>query len=240
MAAALVALPGPAAAPQAARELPPKYRAPPWTRASLTIGYPNAGWQLRSKKLRRTRHLRVKSGSEDRVYGHPALVLMLRRSARDVARSAKGAIMLVGDLSARAGGPLSGHHSHQSGRDADVGFFALDAAGKRVPSAAFVAYGADGKARDASGLVFDDRTNALLLLSWAKDRRAGLRRVFVANALRRRLIAQGRKLAGWAEHAGDVERLLEQPENASTHDDHFHVRISCPPGQGEICREESR
>lgn len=222
------------------RELPERYRRPPWSKASLTVGHPNAGWQARAKKLRRTRQLRVKAGSEERVYGHPALVLMLRRSARDVARSAKGAVMLVGDLSTREGGALSGHHSHQSGRDADVGFYALDAAGKRVLPEAFVSYGADGRARDGSGLVFDDRTNALLLLAWAKDQRAGLRRVFVANALRRRLIAQGRKLSGWEAHAAAVERLLEQPENASTHDDHFHVRIACPPGQEAICREESR
>jgi len=34
--------------------------------------------------------------------------------------------------------------------------------------------------------------------------------------------------------------LLKQPEKGEDHDDHFHVRITCPAEQEEICRSESK
>ena len=58
--------------------------------------------------------------------------------------------MLVGDLSSEQGGKLSGHTSHQSGRDADVGFYATDARGRAVELDHFVAFAADGRAKDAA------------------------------------------------------------------------------------------
>src|SRR5262245_44096028 len=102
-------------------ELPAKFRSGRLAMLSLSGGYPNDGWQLRGKRLRRTPELRIRTASKDRVYGHPALVLMLGRSATDVAKAAPGSVLLVGDLSAKGGGPISGHKSHQSGRDAEIG-----------------------------------------------------------------------------------------------------------------------
>jgi len=222
------------------RTLPSAFQRSPYSMMSLSVGHPNAGWQLRAKKLRRDRRLKIKLGSVGKAYGHPALVLMLKRSARQVARAAPGSVMLIGDLSSRDGGPLSGHTSHQSGRDADVGFYALDARGRRAVLDRFVAFGADGRARDGSGLVFDDWRNWLLLQAWAKDHRAGLSHIFVATPLKQRLLAWARARPAFRQYADAVAALLKQPENTSPHDDHFHVRIACPKRQKPICHEESR
>jgi penicillin-insensitive murein endopeptidase len=222
------------------RELPERFERAPFSRMSLTIGYPNDGWQVRAKRLRRSQFLHIKDNSRDHAYGHPALVLMLERSAREVARAARGSVMVVGDLSRRDGGPLSGHVSHQSGRDADVAFYMTDARGKPFEPDAFVAFGSDGAARDGSGLVFDDRRNWLLLKSWARDRRAGLAHIFVESHLRQRILQYGAAHKEFKPYLGEVAALLKQPEAGSTHDDHFHVRIACPKRLTQICREESR
>src|SRR5436309_2893304 len=58
-------------------------------------------------------------------YGLARLVRAIEGAAAEVARrSPGGRPLLVGDLSARAGGQLSGHASHRTGRDADLLFYA--------------------------------------------------------------------------------------------------------------------
>src|SRR5690606_25519431 len=169
-------------------------------------------------------------------YGHPALVLMLRRSAKQISRDAGGIKMLVGDLSRERGGPLYGHRSHQSGRDADVGFFATNSKGKSVQLREFVKFGADGKALDGSNLRFDDYRNWLLVQAWVTDTRAGLSHIFVSHGLRARLLAFAAKDARFARYAPRAAELLKQPERGEPHDDHFHVRIACPKRQEGLCK----
>ena len=222
------------------RDLPTRYQGAPFSLMSLTVGYPNAGFQLRAKKLKSSEALKVKDNSRDNIYAHPALVLMLERSAREVARFDKGSLMVVGDLSRRDGGPLAGHVSHQSGRDADVGFYLRDAAGHPVVREHFTPFEANGKARFEAGVYFDDYRNWLLLRSWVTDNRAGLVHIFVSAGLRWRLIEYGRKDPRFARYVDDVALLLKQPAGRSPHDDHFHVRIACPDNLGELCQNESR
>lgn len=206
---------------------------------SLSVGAPNDGYQVRAKKLSDTPHLVVKASSAKYRYGHPALVLMLRRSARELARSGKGVTMMVGDLSRENGGALYGHRSHQSGRDADIGFFALDSRGNSVKLTEFVKFGADGKSHDGA-LVFDDYRNWLLVQAWVTDRRAGLSHIFVSRGLRARLLEYARKRPKFRVHVPRAMELLKQPEHGEPHDDHFHVRIACPQDQLGLCHHESR
>jgi len=221
------------------RELPPKYDKPPYSLMSLSVGHPNDGYQLRPIALKTNRHRWVKSAPSGHNWGHPALVKMLKRNARDMARAVRGSKMLVGDISSKKGGSLSGHHSHQSGRDADIGFYARNAKGKPVTLKRFVAYDGEGKAKDGSGFVFDDRRNWLLVKAWLEDHRAGLSHIFVSRPLRKRLLAYAREHAS-KDQLRQATILLKQPKRAEAHDDHFHVRISCPKKQKEICREHPR
>lgn len=238
--ALLLLAPAPPAMAGAERTLPKKFRHSPYTLMSLSVGYPNDGWQRRAKKLRKRSYLHIKSSSKDHCYGHPALVLMLERSARDIAHLARGSVLVVGDLSAKHGGRLYGHHSHQSGRDADVAFYMKDENGKAFVPDHFIAFDGAGKAKDKSGVVFDDYRNWLLLQDWVRDKRAGLAHIFISTPLKLRLIRYARRHKRYRRYVDDALKLLEQPEHAEPHDDHFHVRISCPKHQSEICHEESR
>jgi penicillin-insensitive murein endopeptidase len=224
----------------AQRQVPKEFLSYPFNVQSLSVGRPNDGWQVRAKKLREHATLKIKAGSETHAYGHPALVLMLHRTAKSINKSVPGSVLLVGDLSAEEGGPLYGHFSHQSGRDADVGFYVKDAQGKSVNLKRFVAFDAQGRAKDGSGLVFDDYRNWLLIQSWAKDERAGLRHIFVAAGLRARLLKYGNKIPEFRPYVQRAKELLKQPERASAHDDHFHVRIACPAEQLGPCLNESK
>lgn len=239
LAGVLAAL-SPSASAGTGRDLPERFQAAPFSLMSLTVGYPNAGFQLRAKKLKNSNDLKVKDSSKENIYAHPALVLMLERSAHAVARAEKGSLMVVGDLSSRDGGPLAGHVSHQSGRDADVGFYLKDAQGRPVVREHFTPFDPNGKSRYERGLYFDDYRNWVLLRSWVTDDRAGLVHIFVSTGLRWRLIEYGKKDPRFAPYVAQVEVLLKQPPGTSTHDDHFHVRIACPDNLGELCHNESR
>lgn len=221
-------------------QLPERFQAAPYSVMSLSVGSPSRGWQLRSKKLRPTEYLKIKDGSEESAYGHPALVLMLKRTAQQMVRNVDSQPLLVGDLSLEYGGPLHGHRSHQSGRDADVGFFALDAEGRTVRPEHFVAYDASGHARNGSGLRFDDYRNWLMVLTWLEDERADIRHVFVASHLRHRLLEFARTRPAFAKHVDAAAKFLLQPRNSSPHDDHFHVRIRCPKRHEGLCRDFRR
>jgi penicillin-insensitive murein DD-endopeptidase len=216
--------------------LPPRFLRSPFTLMSLSVGAPDHGFQVRAKKLRKTPFLEVKTSSRRNVYGHPSLVLMLQRSAREVAAAGRGAVMLVGDLSSERGGPLWGHASHQSGRDADIGFYVLDERGRSVLLDHFVTFRADGSSAEAPKLRFDDYRNWLLVQSWVRDRRAGLSHIFVSRPLRSRLLAFAAKSPSFRPYVDEAAVLLKQPEDAAPHDDHFHVRVACPESQTEICR----
>ncbi len=223
------------AAKRSNADLPEKYRKSPFTLMSLSVGSPGHGWQLRAKKLRPSPYLFIKPNSRKNVYGHPALVLMLERSAKQMAHDAAGSRLLLGDLSSKYGGPLPKHRSHQSGRDADVGFFVTDDKGRSKQVERFIAMDREGRARDGSGYRFDDYRNWLLVQLWMKDTRAEIMYVFVAAHLRRRLLQFAGARPAFRKYVKRASTFLRQPSNSSPHDDHFHVRIACPARQQPLC-----
>jgi penicillin-insensitive murein endopeptidase len=216
-------------------ELPAAYRRSPFALMSLSVGAPTNGWQIRAKKLKPGEYLWIQGKSVPYSYGHPALVLMLHRTAKQMARQTPGSVLLVGDLSREYGGPLAGHRSHQSGRDADVGFFVTDDKGRPLNSRQLRTFDGQGRARDGSGLRFDDYRNWLLVQLWLKDSRADLEYVFVASHLRRRLLEFAQKRPAFSKYVDDAAQFLRQPSNGLPHDDHFHIRIACPDKQRGLC-----
>ena len=59
--------------------------------------------------------------------GDKTLVDLLHMAALEMRKTYPDTVpLVVGDLSARDGGPLPPHQSHQSGRDADVAMYPLD------------------------------------------------------------------------------------------------------------------
>lgn len=217
-------------------ELPEKYHRSPFSLMSLTVGAPNSGFQIRAKKLRNSTNLWIQKKSRNKTYGHPALVLMLKRTAKQIARQTPGSVLLLGDLSSEHGGRLYGHRSHQSGRDADIGFFVTDPKGKPLNAKKLRVFRASGRAKDGSPLLFDDYRNWLLIQLWLKDTRAQLQYVFVARHLRRRLLDFAKARPAFRKYVDRAAKFMRQPSNGLPHDDHFHVRIACPERQQDLCR----
>jgi penicillin-insensitive murein endopeptidase len=157
----------------------------------------------------------------NRRFGHPLLVAYVERLAA-AAKAAKLGPLVVGDLSQPRGGPTpSGHRSHQTGLDADVGYAAP--AGLRL---GHVSVGA--RERLSPLAVVDNRTQeptrawaprvvALLALA-ASD--PAVDRIFVAPGIKKMLCdAPATAKAAWQA------RLRPW----WGHHDHFHVRLRCPP-----------
>ncbi|HTB74529.1 MAG TPA: hypothetical protein VK762_14860 [Polyangiaceae bacterium] len=199
-------------------------------RFGRSIGSPTAGRLIGGTHLLETEYLRIEPADTagDVRWGLEPLVMMLDRAARTVRRQFPGVVMSVGHLSRAGGGDVDQHRSHESGRDADVGFFVRSGAGRQLLAPHFVPFRADGSAPTWPGAYFDDAKNWALVAALVGDPEAHVTHLFIAAPLRARLLA-------FAEHAGAPQEtrmraaeLMQQPHGVLPHDDHFHVRIGCP------------
>lgn len=157
------------------------------------------------------------------------LVSLVQRIALRVRRHFPGALLHVGNLSGRNGGPIRYSRSHQSGRDIDLAFYAVDGAGRPASPSGMPPYRCSGRGRKgAAGLHFDTARNWALIEALLGDEQAEVEVIFVARCLKRRLLhhakAQGvdRKLRRRA-----AILMRDAGDRSFQHDDHFHVRIFC-------------
>lgn len=178
--------------------------------------------------------------SVDTRWGLPALVHAIDHAAKAVAKKHPGAVMNVGDLSRRHGGELPRHHSHESGRDADLGFYIVDAQGKPLSRPTFTKVNDKLAAEEVAGARFDVAKNWLFLQNLLLDRDARVSHVFVAEPIKHALLAHARSRG--VSHALYVRAALVmmQPTGGLPHDDHFHVRISCPSSMKKTCVEYAK
>ena len=219
----------------APRERPSK----PETILASSIGSPNEGRLDGGKRLPQAPYMRVVPFYAESAarWGMPTLVSLIDRAARRVARQYPDAVLSVGDLSRREGGELLRHHSHESGRDADLGFYVRNGKNKQLLHDRFVTFSARGPAADVQGAVFDDARNWALVEALVEDATARISYIFVASHIRARLL----RYADAHGVSRDVRRraadLMTQPRTAA-HDDHFHIRIACPTEQPK-CVEQA-
>ena len=147
----------------------------------------------------------------------------------------------VCDLSAARGGFVPGHRSHQSGRDVDLQYYARDAAGRPlIPDATLARFNRRGEARGASHPRWEviplrrldaGRTWALVR-ALLTDPRVEVQHVFVSWSVRRLLLARARLEGDTGEVYRRAARVLRRPTGGRLHNDHLHVRIACPGGDG--------
>lgn len=213
----------------------------PRNREHASVGAPNHGslqgakrWQDRPWAQHMARHERAAT------FALPVLVSLIDRAARRVAKAFPKSVLLVGDMSLEHGGPISGHHSHQNGRDVDVGFYAVDTKGRSVRVVQFTGFDSSGKNMVSGDVHFDDARNWALISTMLTDGRAEVRSIFIASWLRARLLAHGAKVKASKDLLERAATLMMQPPNAEPHHDHFHVRLACPLSQrGKTCFDDS-
>lgn len=204
-----------------------------------SVGAPNEGKLVGGVKLDTSGgSLRVVPAYArgDTRWGLPALIHMLERSAKKVAKKNPGAVLGVGDISRKNGGDIFLHRSHESGRDADIAFYVVDHKGKNLLPDTFVQFQGSTQSSSMPGARFDVSKNWALVQAWLEDPVARVSHIFVADPLRRMLLAHAKPRVSPALY-NRAAAVLMQPSNALPHDNHFHVRISCPAAMRKSCVE---
>jgi len=216
----------------------PTHRAPdPGDGTSLSVGRHNRGRLLRARQLHESTSLRFKQPQSDTHWGTDELVALLERAGAAVMARTPGARLTIGDLSRRGGGRFPPHHSHQSGRDVDVGFYVTDADGVPMDLDRFFTFRRDGTVRNHDAMRYDFTRNWQLVEALVMDE-VPVQWIFVSRELRARLLDEGRTRGASAEALMRADAILSQPSHGGRHADHFHVRIYCPAADRPRCIDE--
>jgi len=165
--------------------------------------------------------------SRDRRWGTPELVRYIEALAQSAAQDGWPGI-LVGDMGQARGGPMkSGHASHQIGLDVDIWLQPMPAralTAKERESLSAVSVLKKGT-RDIDPKRFGEAERLLL---YRAAQLPGVARIFVAPGIKRSLCA-----TQWRDRS-----FLQKIRPWYGHDDHFHVRLSCPPGSSS-CQDQA-
>jgi penicillin-insensitive murein endopeptidase len=232
----------PHAGPHSISAGPPSSKHAPTARAATTmgpsalrfgrsIGSPTEGRLVGGMHIDESSCVRVVPAyaAGDARWGLEPLVTMIDRAARALRRRFPDAILSVGQLSRAGGGDIDRHRSHESGRDADISFFVRTATGRQLLPSHFVAFQGDGTAVGWPGAYFDDSKNWALVAAMVTDAEAHVTHLFIAAPLRARLLAYAERTGVPASLRMRAAEAMQQPHGALPHDDHFHVRVGCPP-----------
>lgn len=208
---------------------------------SRSVGWPWDGSLARATPLRESERVRYVTEYAERGnhFGTWQLVQLIERAAERVDQRLPGARLSVGELSAREGGHIDGHRSHQSGRDADLSFYMTDAEGRPFDPFAFASFDARGHGRGPNEMLrFDDARNWELIGKLVADGDARVQHIFVSNALKRRLLREGRRRGAPGVVLRRAAEVMSEPRH-HPHDNHFHVRIYCNPRERPGCRDRA-
>ena len=166
--------------------------------------------------------------SRNRYWGMPELVAYIERLAKDTRALDGWPGLLVGDLGQPRGGPTpTGHTSHQTGLDVDIWFEPMPDR-KLSP---------DEREKIGARSVLVPGTHVDLdMKKWPEGLDRVLKRAASYEEVERIFVNPGvKKLL--CDRAGDDRAWLKKIRPWYKHDDHFHVRLRCPPGlQG--CRAQ--
>lgn len=158
--------------------------------------------------------------SRNRFWGHPVLLAYIRKLASDAQRLDGSPGILVGDMAQPIGGPLlGGHASHQTGLDADLWY---------TPMPDHVLSGAEREHTAAVNMV-DPATLTAAQAAWTEVQIKLLRRAASYPEVARIFVHPAVKKA-LCEAAGADRAWLQKIRPWYRHDDHFHIRLNCPPG----------
>ncbi len=157
--------------------------------------------------------------SRNRNWGHPLLIAVIERFAAGLPATGWPGL-LVGDLAQPRGGPmLTGHASHQIGLDVDIWLTPMPghrlSAGERETMSAVNVVAADGN--DVNPALWRPEYRRMIETAARLPETA---RVFVNAAIKRALCRE----------AGADRAWLRLVRPWWGHDDHLHLRVSCPRG----------
>jgi penicillin-insensitive murein endopeptidase len=165
--------------------------------------------------------------SRNRNWGHPDLVGLLEKIAREVPKITAWPGLLIGDMSQPRGGPMiTGHASHQIGLDADVWLTPMP---KRELSRA------EREETSAIDMVREDRLDIDQSV-WSPDHLKVIRLAAQQGRVERIFVNAAIKKALCREASGD-RSWLAKVRPMYGHNYHFHIRITCP-ADNPTCRPQ--
>lgn len=156
--------------------------------------------------------------SRNRNWGHPNLIALLERFAKEAQAEDGWPGLLVGDLSQPRGGPmLTGHSSHQVGLDADIWF---------TPMPSRKLSRKERENLSATSMLASDNLSVNPKV-WGEGQVKIVRRVASYPQIERVLVHPAIKKA-LCEAAGTQRAWLAKVRPYWGHFYHFHVRMGCP------------
>lgn len=160
-------------------------------------------------------------------FGTQELVDLIRDGATHVGTTLGGAKLRIGNLSHEKGGDIRWSRSHNSGRDADLAFYMLNEKGISVEAPALARCLPDGSFPRFPGYQFDVKRNWALVASMI-EHKVDLQWIFISNPLKEKLLLFAETTDASDALIRKASFILHQPTDARSHDDHFHIRITCP------------
>ncbi|MGE5517295.1 MAG: penicillin-insensitive murein endopeptidase [Bacteroidota bacterium] len=152
----------------------------------------------------------------NRFWGHPRIVSFIRGLGQAVSSGGYGPF-LVGDMSQPRGGPMAfGHGSHQNGLDVDIWF--------RLPGQALD--GAELERPEPVSMVKGTHINPA---TWTEAQYKLLKLAASSPEVERVFVNPPIKAEACRRASGD-RAWLSKLRPWWGHDEHFHVRLSCTPG----------
>lgn len=206
-----------------------KYRKRGVRPAARSLGRPTKGRLEGGEHLGKGHGYRLRFPKN--AFAIPAINEVIRRcAARVTEKFPETADILVGDISRPTGGHFPPHQSHQSGRDADIGYYIAG----NIQNATMhrVNGGGVDHAKNWSLLrCFLEEGQVVRVYMDAGIQRAMSRYLLENSLASKALIARLFEVRA----AAGVRPLIK---HAPLHDTHIHVRFACPAGDTG-CKEES-
>lgn len=165
------------------------------------------------------------SDFRDRGYGTTTLVTLLLQTAVKVANAYPGGERFqVADLSAKNGGEVTLHASHENGTDADVFYFRKNRKEQHPDyngfEENFVYTGSDGKPKLSGN--FDVERNWAAMKNLVSSGKIG--RIFADQTIKSAFCSYAKQMGEFSSQTETLRRIRHWPN----HKNHFHVRIKCP------------
>jgi len=198
-------------------------------KGSVSLGNTSSGRLIRAARLpmRGKHHAVLPRWRRRRTnYGTDELIALVKHAARRVALAYPGSVMMLGNLSQKSGGDLRWSQSHNAGRDGDIAFY-LRRGRRYVAPTALVKVGPRLRSTRLRGARFDVRRNWALLKALLTHKTIEVQWIFVARYLKVVLLKHARAHRESAALLARADKILRQPTDSLSHNDHFHVRIYC-------------
>lgn len=177
--------------------------------------------------------------SRNRNWGHPKLISLIERLARESTEAKEWPGLLVGDISQPRGGPMiSGHTSHQVGLDADVWL---------TPMPDRTLTRREREDMSAISMLAADKVSVNPRV-WGEGQEKLIKRAASYPEVERILVHPALKKA-LCKSPGADSSWLKKVRPVFGHYYHFHIRLACPsssptcksqfpPGDGDGCGKE--